>query len=555
MLGVEQEPILQVDEDGQTNMKLERPSLLTRKVLPGVALLAFLALVGFMAYGSQRHVPKLALATTSVGKNRFLSEVSDERVCLEYPGLKLAESSAMSLWATCSKKWSEDCTNSGCCADAGMACYEKSSDWAACKSGCDLVDERNETWSCRKVEPILPHTYKSCLDACKEDTSCQQVVYDTSAGGSCSISTDRHSFVVWAADNFNSSYCGTVAEVDVMKSMLQQVGGQLPFQLPQMKVDNCSWGGEDCSQTKCCNDVACDAHFTACFPYSCYKKTEYFSGCRLDQPPAEWDGTWLGGGRVHRQISPAGAQVSLQETSLYCFSVINWQAPAPKPFWSTEAQLADNMKTHGVSIFQCDGHDFYDGVMTPKAAWGSFSNIDAFVQVWDQVKAKGAYKSYAWTVKVDADAVFLPSRLKMHLDKLRTPRGAKVYLENNYYQFKFMGALEVMTREALDVFFEKGHTCLRGTHEGGEDFFMKGCMDALGVDHQTDLELLKDKYAAQDGTCTDGWAVAYHFHKKIISWNWCYNEVVCGGRAKTCPAGIDVEFVMPWAPNPAVLPS
>jgi len=143
----------------------------------------------------------------------------------------------------------------------------------------------------------------------------------------------------------------------------------------------------------------------------------------------------------------------------------------------------------------------------------------------------------------------VPARLKQHLDKLRTPKGSKVYLENINYQFKFMGALEILTREAVDLYLEHNHECVRGKHEGGEDFFMKGCMDALGIDHQSDYNLLHDKYASNDAPCTDGWGVAYHFHKKVISWNWCYNEVVCGGRAKTCPEGIEVEFVMPWAPN------
>jgi len=335
-----------------------------------------------------------------------------------------------------------------------------------------------------------------------------------------------------------------------MKNLIAKANGQLPYRLPALPMNNCSWGGQDCSATKCCNDVACDKHFSNCFPYSCYKKTEYFAGCRLEAPPKDWEGTWLGGGAEHRMIPSAGAQVQVQGTTLYCFAVISWDAPRPKPFWSTEKELAGNMKTNGVSIFKCDGHDFYDGIQTPKAAWGSFSNIDAFQEIWTNVKNKGTYKKFDWTVKVDADAVFLPSRLKMHLDKLRTPKGSKVYVENVNYQFKFMGSLEILTREALDLYLEHGHECIRGKHEGGEDFFMKGCMDALGIDHQSDFELLHDKYASSDGPCTDGWAVAYHFHKKIISWNWCYNEAVCGTRDKSCPEGIEVEYVMPWKPNP-----
>merc|ERR1740121_3059689 len=89
-----------------------------------------------------------------------------------------------------------------------------------------------------------------------------------------------------------------------------------------------------------------------------------------------------------------------------------------------------------------------------------------------------------------------------------------------------MGALEVISRPAVQLFMEQSHTCIRGEHEGGEDFFMRGCMDALGIDHLIDHSLLSDQYAAQDVHCTDGWAVAYHYYKSVIRWNWCYNEVV-----------------------------
>jgi hypothetical protein len=77
---------------------------------------------------------------------------------------------------------------------------------------------------------------------------------------------------------------------------------------------------------------------------------------------------------------------------------------------------------------------------------------------------------------------------------------------------------------------------------------MKGCLDAIGVDHMVDFELLQDKYCLtcenRDDGCTDGWHVAYHFHKKMISWDWCYNQAVCGDKAGECDEGLKVEYVM-----------
>merc|ERR1711920_284318 len=147
---------------------------------------------------------------------------------------------------------------------------------------------------------------------------------------------------------------------------------------------------------------------------------------------------------------PAKKGIWLQGTSLFCFSVIAWNVPSPKPFWDSESALADNIKKHSLSIVQCDEHAFIDGEQTATAGWGSYNNIDAFTRVWKKVQDDGRWMKHDWIVKVDADAVFFPDRLKLHLDKLRTPRGSRVYLRNIDYEFKFMGALEVLTRQALE---------------------------------------------------------------------------------------------------------
>mmetsp|Transcript_45642 Transcript_45642/g.99738 ORF Transcript_45642/g.99738 Transcript_45642/m.99738 type:complete len:553 (-) Transcript_45642:152-1810(-) len=515
--------------------KLSRISCQPRH-LAGVACVSLLGLVAAAALPGRHGQKRLKVGK---GQGILLAEEGD---CVDFWGVKLAldTTTTPSYWPTCTQKWSEDCTPSGCCQDAGMQCYEKNDGWAACKASCEKIDEKNETWTCKVLAAAESHNAENCKANCLKEQGCVQAVFDGNAGGSCYLSGARSTKVAWASDNFNTSLCGGGAE-----EAAKEVAPQLPFQMPAPPSQNCSWAGEDCAQTRCCNDVDCDKEFSNCVAYSCYRKDAYFSSCRVDKPPKEWDGTVLGGGRVHHEIGSGGQAVALHGTSLYCFAVVSWDVPAAKPFWSSEAELANNIKENGVSLMGCDAHDFYDGVPTPKAEWGSFSNIDAFQEIWKEVKAKGSWKEYDWTVKVDVDAVFIPARLKQHLDKLRVPEGSKVYLENIDYRFKFMGALEIVTREALEVFLEKGVTCIRGKHEGGEDFFMKGCMDGLGIDYMVDHQLLHDKYAANARTCLDGWAAAYHFHKRVISWNWCYNEVVCGNRDKTCPEGLPVPFVIP----------
>lgn len=344
----------------------------------------------------------------------------------------------------------------------------------------------------------------------------------------------------------DSCFCGSAAEqVDVQK-ISDEVSKQLPFR-NEWPLVNCSWGGEDCSQTKCCNDYQCDKDYGNCWGWSCWQKDEYFAGCAAKASDG-WNGTWLGGPRDHRVLPPQGSTAAVQGTSLYCFSVVNWYAPRPKPFYNSEAELANHWKDLGLHIYQCDGQDILEGKETPFAEWGSFSNIDMFLEVWQGVKGIGSWKNFDWTVKVDADAVFLPSRLKDRLGALRTPLGARVYLENIDYKFKFMGAIEIMTREVVALFLELGHTCIRGDHDGGEDAFLKVCLDGLGVDHQVDHQILRDRYAAMNPPCTDPWTVAFHYMKKTRDWAHCYNEAVCNYNeppAGTCEGSIPV----PDAPN------
>lgn len=386
-----------------------------------------------------------------------------------------------------------------------------------------------------------------CRHRCLENTECQQMVWVGWKNG-CYLYGDRIADAVEFKETFNSSYCGFRSEEDELKEILDAIYIQAPYNPP---VKECSWSGEDCSSTYCCNDVSCDKDFSNCRGYTCYMQDEYFAGCLLDPAEDGWSNEIIGGPRETREVQPAPEGVKVQGASLFCFSVINWDAPAPKTFWASESEMAAHIKEHQLSVFQCDEGDFFSGYQTPKAEWGSFSNIDAFVSVWNDVKSDGRWMNHDWTVKVDADAVFFPNRLKDHLFKLRTPRNSRVYLKNVDYQFQFMGALEVMTKEALELYFEKGEQCIRGEHDGGEDFFMKGCLDAIGCDHMVDFELLQDRYCItcedRDSGCLDGWHVAYHFHKKMISWDWCYNQAVCGDKTGECDEGLKVEYVMPDA--------
>lgn len=242
--------------------------------------------------------------------------------------------------------------------------------------------------------------------------------------------------------------------------------------------------------------------------------------------PGDWNGTRLGGMST-REVPKAPDGVLVQGTSLFCFSVVTWDRPAKAAFWNSEAELADHMKTRNLSIFQCDDNAFFSGQhLNSGGDPSSINNIDSFIFAWNAVRDDGRYLQHDWTVKVDTDAVFFPDRLKNHLLDLRTPQGSRVYLRNIDFKFQFLGALEVFTKEALQLYFERQDVCATKVgHEGGEDYYMKGCLEGIGVDYQTDVKLLNDKYAAT-GNCNDPWVAGFHFYKQIAHWDDCYNAAV-----------------------------
>jgi hypothetical protein len=198
-------------------------------------------------------------------------------------------------------------------------------------------------------------------------------------------------------------------------------------------------------------------------------------------------------------------------------------------------------RARGFGIFSCDGSALYDAPVARKAAWGSFANTDEFIQIWDRVRNEGVYANHDWVVKVDPDAVLIPSRLRARVAELRVPSGRAVYLQNCDFKFHFMGALEIMTKEALEMYFmNKGNCSKYLGHEGGEDFWMKSCLNAIGVSYMTDFTLLNDKYTL--GTpecraagnckydvrdvspCASPVSVAFHPYKDIDVWIQCHDK-------------------------------
>lgn len=361
-----------------------------------------------------------------------------------------------------------------------------------------------------------------CTDWCHAHSECKQAVFAWETK-TCELFKEASDVPISFRERWpwhNSTYCGEFGEKENMLAMLKKVYDAKPYvPVPH----NCSWAGDNCLHTGCCADVCKPTwDFTECSWYTCWKRDDNWGGCELDGAPEDWEGTKLGG-HPNTEIAPAEEGKLIQGTKLFCFSVVMWDAAPAEGWQDSEGTIANHWKEAGKNILQCDDYAFLEGL-----GGGSVHNIQSFIGAWKQVLDDGRWKKNDWVIKVDPDAVFFPEHFKSKvLYNWRTPQGAAVYLRNTFYKFKFLGALEALTREAFEIYAETSWKCEAHLgQEGGEDYWMEQCLEGLGIDYQTDESLLHDKYAADD-SCDDPNGVAYHFFKKIEGgdgWDNCWNS-------------------------------
>jgi len=211
------------------------------------------------------------------------------------------------------------------------------------------------------------------------------------------------------------------------------------------------------------------------------------------------------------------------DPSLYCWSLL-------QPH-SYEEKLVQTQFELDTSVFACDAYMLYSnmsyevvpGVLTSvvnstltcefhEIAW----NTRIFIAAWAAVIGDGVYASFDWTIKVDCDSIFLPSRL---LPLLRDHAGVG-YLNNCRYGLH--GPIEVLSLQAVAslaadyALSENGDEPVRcmaampeavdGRAQWGEDMFLDKCLsEVLGVDSAIDSRLMCEA------------------HCDCPNWYWCMN--------------------------------
>merc|ERR1711994_855595 len=95
----------------------------------------------------------------------------------------------------------------------------------------------------------------------------------------------------------------------------------------------------------------------------------------------------------------------------------------------------------------------------PKGRRRAHGSIPTCSSRQKKIKEENMWESKDWTVKVDADAVFLPMRLRKKLSEVEVSDKG-VYLENcKYVKFGFFGNLEVISKTGFGILLENLDNC------------------------------------------------------------------------------------------------
>jgi len=438
-------------------------------------------------------------------------------------------------------KMGEDCSKTMCCEETNTQCFEKSTGWATCKTGCDadgpdMTDVDGHFWSCKALGPWTQGAAPWVAGQCSpEGEDCRATQCCASPGMQC-----YEQNADWAACSYECTP-GKNPERDWEPSWTcNEIGMRTPGTGPpasstvgQWVPDTCSWPGDNCQGSRCCVGMN----------QQCYEKDKNWAVCKetctAGKDVYDHNATWS-----CKPLGPRSMGLAVKGSpSLYCWSLFQTT--------SYEMDVMKNQIGQGSGIFQCDGWALLstdeptvlgktpDGIegKTMQVAMaqitvsvdGTAGNAELFINCWNVIVQDGRWNNYAWTVKVDPDAVLLPDRLRTHL--------ADHVLENVYVvncnkfpespNFPMMyGSLEIYSWKAISTYANGMSQCMEDMGSmlpmWGEDYFMTHCLDHIGVGRISDFASVGDNVCL-GANCGDGWVAAFHPFKSVGDWQQCWD--------------------------------
>jgi hypothetical protein len=356
--------------------------------------------------------------------------------------------------------------------------------------------------------------------------------------------------VVGAFTMTSMSKTDSVGNVSHTVELYSTINAAQPtWQIVTQERDLCTDTKGNCFHSKCCKTTG----------YHCFQTGDNLAKCMKNCTV----------GKDSSTCAVATTRVSFQEgqaTTLFCFSVFTSDTGVPKP--SYEMELLTQQYAKKISIFACDAFDVYGDIAinlggdywTKKVTdvlgdfhagrrqdTGAWINTGMFKQAWKAIGQDGTFKNFDWTVKVDADAVFLPQRLIQRIQWIPRPKNGVFLVNCKYVENGFFGNLEVHSAMAFDVLYANIDKCDRelpwkiGVKNGkfgpmGEDLFAEKCMEKNGVYKVEAFDITKDgacpanrpldqaKNKKWKPVCADAYTSAMHPFKKPEEWMKCFED-------------------------------
>merc|ERR1740139_480351 len=260
------------------------------------------------------------------------------------------------------------------------------------------------------------------------------------------------------------------------------------------------------------------------------------------------------------------------EPKLFCFAMVR--------VVGVEPDLMRAQYDNQAGIYSCDDWELYSNggvvkvganntikVNASVAAMGDFDkgtttnswlNTQIFISAWDLVLNSSKWWDADWTVKVDPDAVFFPSRLRTQL-KADTKRGEdadpllvgncdRTWRPDEKAHLAMYGSLEIFSRNAIGTYKANKHKCYKNLpwKKWGEDLYMQTCMKMFGTKVLNKTSFLGDKrcYAAP---CSDATKVAFHEFKNVDDFFKCWHESTDAEAAGVTFVGGDAWKQKGWS--------
>ena len=175
--------------------------------------------------------------------------------------------------------------------------------------------------------------------------------------------------------------------------------------------------------------------------------------------------------------------------------------------------------------------------------WHSALNAPLFAEIWRNFLTQSNMQTlgeWDWLVKVDVDTVFIPHRLVSLIAAGRKRLGSKAYdgslvlLHNRLHHVQLHGALEIMSRQATNVFRDGLHLCVNDDAPKQEDLWLYVCLRSLpGVAMVVESDLIVEPGSGgsvkppRPPLCQRGTprTVAFHPAKSIDKWTTCLHDM------------------------------